>query len=361
MLDDPTDPAVGYSMSQEGNLRRFNRMTGERKDIQPISAVPDLPLRFHWNAALAIDPFDPLTLYYGSQFLHRSTDRGDSWQVISPDLTTDDPTKQRQAESGGLTIDATGAENHTTILTIAPSPVERGVIWVGTDDGNVQLTRNAGASWDNLVGRIPGVPENTWVPHIEASKHDAGGAFVVFDDHRRGNWTPYIYQTTDYGRTWTALSTPEILGFVHTIEQDPVRPELLFLGTEFGMYVSTDGGGHWIKWTHGLPPAPVRALGHPPARRRPGDRHPRPRRIHPGRHPPAARDRRRLDAAPTAAPPLRAAAGLAARNGGTGRLSLDGGCDVPGREPPVRRAADLCGGGWRRDRQRDDRDPRVRR
>ena len=260
VLDDPTDPAVGYSMSQEGNLRRFNRLTGERKDIQPISPDPDLPLRFHWNAALAIDPSDPRTIYYGSQFLHRSTDRGDSWHVISPDLTTDDPEKQRQAESGGLSIDNTGAENHTTILTIAPSPVERGVIWVGTDDGNVQLTRNSGASWDNVVGRIPGVPRNTWVPHIEASKHDPGSAFVVFDDHRRGNWTPYIYRTSDYGRTWTALATPEILGFVHTIEQDPVRPELLFLGTEFGMYVSTDGGGHWTKWTHGLPPAPVRAL-----------------------------------------------------------------------------------------------------
>jgi photosystem II stability/assembly factor-like uncharacterized protein len=260
VMDDPTVPAAGYSMSQGGSLRRFNRLTGERKDIEPISESDSIGLRFHWNAALAMDPFDPHTLYYGSQFLHRSADRGDSWQVISPDLTTNDPEKQRQAESGGLSTDNTGAENHTTILTIAPNPVQQGVIWVGTDDGNVQLTRDGGASWSNVRGRIRGVPDATWVPHIEASKHDAGAAFVVFDNHRRGDGESYIYTTSDFGQSWRSLATPDVEGFVHTLEQDPEVPGLLFLGTEFGLYASTDAGAHWTKWTHGVPPAPVRGL-----------------------------------------------------------------------------------------------------
>lgn len=259
-MDDPTDPASGYTMSQQGNLRRFNRVTGEQRDIQPIAPAPDDELRFNWNAGFAIDPFDPRTIYLGSQYVHRSTDRGESWSVISPDLTTDDPEKQRQAESGGLTIDASGAENHTTIMTISPSPVQRGVIWVGTDDANVQLTRDGGQSWTNLIGNIRGVPAGTWVPHIEPSRFEAGTAFVVFDNHRRGDWTPYVFRTTDFGRTWQSLATPEIRGFAHTLEQDPVVPDLLFLGTEFGMYVSTTGGRSWTKWTHGLPSAPVVGL-----------------------------------------------------------------------------------------------------
>jgi photosystem II stability/assembly factor-like uncharacterized protein len=253
------DPRYGYSMSQQGNLRRFDKVSGERKDIKPVHPL-GTELRFHWNAAINVDPFDSTVVYFGSQFVHRTMDGGDTWQIISPDLTTNDPEKQRADESGGLTRDATGAENHTTIITIAPSPVERGVIWVGTDDGNVQVTRNGGAEWTNVVGRIRGVPNNTWVPHIEPSKFDAGTAFVVFEDHRRGNWTTYVFRTTDYGRNWRSVATEEIDGFVHVIEQDPIVADLLYLGTEFGMYVSLNGGQNWFKWTHGLPSAPVRAL-----------------------------------------------------------------------------------------------------
>jgi photosystem II stability/assembly factor-like uncharacterized protein len=261
-IPDPRDPNLGYSMSQGGNLRRFDLLTGEERNIRP--PVPDdtTELRFNWNAAIALDPFDPDVVYYGSQFVHMSRDRGESWRTISPDLTTDDPEKQRQAESGGLTLDVTAAENHTTILTIAPSPVERGVLWVGTDDGNVQVTRDGGATWTNVVGRIRGVPDNTWVPHIEASRHAAGTAYVVFDDHRRGNWETYVFRTTDYGRSWRALSPDQIDGYVHVIEEDPIEPNLLFLGSEFGMYVSLDGGASWRKWTHGGYPAgaPTRAM-----------------------------------------------------------------------------------------------------
>ncbi|MFQ5537438.1 MAG: hypothetical protein ACE5GJ_08300 [Gemmatimonadota bacterium] len=261
-LVDPTDPDLGYSMSQGGNLQRFNLRTGEWANIRPTPPSDSVELRFNWNAGIALDPFDPEVIYYGSQFLHRSPDRGATWEIISPDLTTNDPEKQRQAESGGLTIDVTAAENHTTIIAIAPSPVERGVIWVGTDDGNVQLTRNGGESWTNVVGRIKGVPPTTWVPHIEASKHDAGTAYVVFDGHRYGDWTPYVYRTTDYGEHWTALSPEQIDGYVHTLEEDPVEPNLLFLGTEFGMYFSLDGGANWKKFTHGGFPegAPTRAI-----------------------------------------------------------------------------------------------------
>ncbi len=255
---DPANPRYAYAMSQGGYISRYDKNTGENVSIRPAHPE-DVRLRFNWNAGIAVDPFDS-GIYYGSQFLHKSTDMGASWQVISPDLTTNDPLKQQFDTSGGLTYDASAAENHTTIITIAPSPVERGLIWVGTDDGNVQITRDGGSSWENVVGRINGVPEATWVPHIEPSKFDGGIAFVVFDDHRRSNQTPYIYKTTDYGRSWESLVTNEIEGFIHVVEQDPVYPELLYLGTEFGMYISFDGGDSWNLWTHGVPRVPVRAL-----------------------------------------------------------------------------------------------------
>jgi len=256
-LSDPTDPTLGYSQSQGGFLRRFDLETNETELIRPPAPDSATELRFNWNAGIALDPFDPEVIYYGSQFVHRSPDRGETWEIISPDLTTDDPEKQRQAESGGLTHDVTNAENHTTILVIAPSPLERGVLWVGTDDGNVQLTRDGGETWTNVVDRIPGVPEATWVPHIEASAHDPATAYVVFDDHRRGNWTPYVFRTRDYGESWQALSPEQIDGFIHTLEEDPEEPNLLFLGTEFGLYVSLDAGAEWRKWIHGGYPAGV--------------------------------------------------------------------------------------------------------
>jgi photosystem II stability/assembly factor-like uncharacterized protein len=251
-------PRYAYAQSQGGRLVRSDLVTGERKDIRP--AHPDaVPLRFNWNAALNRDPFTD-AIYYGSQFVHRSRDAGSTWDIISPDLTTNDPQKQRQQESGGLTYDVTAAENHTTILTIAPSPVEQGVIWVGTDDGNVQVTRDGGGTWDNMANRIPDVPDGTWVPHIEPSKFEGGTAFVVLDDHRRGNRTPYVFRTSNYGRSWQSLVGGQIDSFVHVIEQDPFERRLLFVGTEFGMHVSFDGGNAWHLWTHGIPRVPVRAI-----------------------------------------------------------------------------------------------------
>jgi len=256
---DFTEPEFVYAQSQQGNLNRVHKPTGERRSIQP-AAGPGDTLRFNWNAPLTISPHDSTTLYLGSQYVHRSRDKGMSWERISPDLTTDDPGKQRQDRSGGLTLDATGAENHTTILSVEPSPAEEGVIWVGTDDGNVQLTRDDGESWTNVGGAIPGVPDSTYSPDVHPSPHAAGTAYVVFDDHRRGNWETYLYRTADYGESWERLPTDGVFGYAHAVEEDPLEPNLLFLGTEFGLYVSLDRGESWMHWTHGIPPAPVRDL-----------------------------------------------------------------------------------------------------
>jgi photosystem II stability/assembly factor-like uncharacterized protein len=258
-IPDPRHPDQGYAMFQEGHLIRWDMATGQRKFIRP-APPEDLELRFNWNAGFGIDPFDPDTIYYGSQFVHRSRDRGESWEIISPDLTTDDPQWQKQEESGGLTPDVTGAENFTTILVIAPSPVERGVLWVGTDDGRIHLTRDGGVNWTSLEGDLRGVPANTWVPHIEPSPHDAATAFVVFDDHRRANWTPYVFKTTDYGKTWKSLATDDLWGYVLAIVQDPVDADLLFLGTEFGLWISADSGESWFRWSHGVPTVSVMDL-----------------------------------------------------------------------------------------------------
>jgi photosystem II stability/assembly factor-like uncharacterized protein len=258
-LPDPQDAMRGYSMSQQGYLMRWDLRTGERKSIRPASPA-GTELRFNWNAALAQDPFEPGTIYFGSQFIHKSTDRGDSWETISDDLTTDNKAWQRQNESGGLTLDVTGAENFTTIVVIAPSATQQGVIWVGTDDGRVHVTRDGGKVWTSVERNIPGVPEGTWVPHVEASKFDPAGAFVVLDDHRRGNFATYVFRTDDWGQTWRTLATADLRGFAHTIEQDPVDQDLLFLGTEFGLFVSSDGGRAWLPFRHGLPPVPVMGL-----------------------------------------------------------------------------------------------------
>jgi photosystem II stability/assembly factor-like uncharacterized protein len=253
VVPDHMNPRYVYAMSQGGNLFRTDMETGEQEFIRP--AHPDnIRLRFNWNAGLAHDPFSMTTIYYGSQFLHKSTDRGETWQIISPDLTTNDTSKQKQQESGGLTYDVTNAENHTTIIAVAPSPVQEGVIWVGTDDGNVQLTQDGGTTWSNVVRNIKGVPESTWVPQIQPSTYNAGEAFVVFDNHRRNDWTPYVYQTTNFGKSWTRLvDEKKVWGYALSIVQDPLEPKLFFLGTEFGLYVSIDRGETWTKWKPGYP------------------------------------------------------------------------------------------------------------
>lgn len=251
VLFKPGDNRYVYAMSQGGNVGMVDRETGMTKSIRPTHPAADMELRFNWNAAIAQDPFNDCGLYYGSQFVHYSTDCGDSWTIISPDLTTNDTSKQKQDESGGLTIDDTQAENHTTILAIAPSPHDEEVIWVGTDDGNLQLTRDGGDTWTNLSGRLPDFNEGAWIPFIHLSAKNQGEAFVVVNDYRRNDYRPMAYHTNDFGESWTKIvDETQANGHALALIQDLEEPNLLFLGTDFGLYVSIDYGKNWTKWTH---------------------------------------------------------------------------------------------------------------
>jgi photosystem II stability/assembly factor-like uncharacterized protein len=238
-----------YSMSQGGNLQRLNVKTGESWYIKPPEPDTTVRFRFNWNSAIAQDPFDHNTIYYGSQFIHKSNNKGASWQIISPDLTTNDPKKIDQSENGGLTLDITGAENYCTVLAIEPSYKEKGLIWAGTDDGNVQLTRDGGKTWTSFRGKIPGMPEGAWIPQIRASRFNAGEVMVVVNDYRRGDFKPMIFRTTDYGKTWTnMLAGKNIEGYALCVIQDPVEPNLIFAGTENGLWVSLNNGGSFMHW-----------------------------------------------------------------------------------------------------------------
>ena len=261
---DPSDPDFVFVEYQGGNVSRLQRSTGESKDIKPYPAEGEEKLRFNWNAPLHVSQANPGILYLGAQYLYRTRDRGDSWERISPDLTTNDPEKQKQEESGGLTTDNTTAENHTTIVTISESPVNAQVIWVGTDDGNLQITRDDGAEWSNVVGNVAGLPRSTWVSHVEASRFDEGSAYVTFDGHRTGDMTPYVYRTTDFGATWESLVTESVEGYAHVVKEDLENGDLLFLGTEFGLWVSVDGGLSWARFENDLPKVAVHDLAvHP--------------------------------------------------------------------------------------------------
>jgi photosystem II stability/assembly factor-like uncharacterized protein len=254
VMPDPEDANWVYAMSQGGNVGRYNVQTGEQWFIKPVSTDLRTRLRFNWNAAIAQDPFDKSTIYFGSQFLHKSTSKGISWEIISPDLTTNDSAKIDQQNNGGLSVDITGAENFCTILTIAPSAKEKGVIWVGTDDGNVQLTRDGGKTWTSFRNRIPGMPVGCWIPQIQASRHNAGEAFVVCNDYRRGDFKPYVFRTTDYGKTWSRLiDEKKVTGYALCILQDPAQPALIFAGTEQGLWVSLDNGASFEQWKNGFP------------------------------------------------------------------------------------------------------------
>jgi photosystem II stability/assembly factor-like uncharacterized protein len=251
---DPDNANWVYSMSQGGNLGKINITTGERMDLQP--PIPDLKtrLRFNWNAAFAQDPFDANTIYYGSQFLHKSTNKGLTWQIISPDLTTDNKEQQKQDENGGLSIDITGAENYTTILCIAPSTKDKNVMWVGTDDGNVQLTRDGGKTWTNFRGKITGMPVGAWIPQVQASRYNTAEAFVVCNDYRRGDFKPYIFRTKNFGQTWERIvDENKVKGYALCMIQDPTEPNLIFAGTEQGLWVSFDNGVNFQQWKNGYP------------------------------------------------------------------------------------------------------------
>ncbi len=255
---DPKDGDVLYSEYQGGEISRTTISTGESKDIKPARLEGEPKLRFNWNTPIHVGPSG--ALYIGAQFLYRSRDRGDSWERLSGDLTTNDPLKQQQEKSGGLSVDNSSAENHCTIYTIAESPKDANVVWAGTDDGNLQVTRDGGRTWSNVTKHLPGLPANTWVSYVCASPHDAATAYVTADGHMLGDMAPHVFVTTDYGATFRSLATDAITGYCHVVLQDTVNPKLVFLGTEWGLFVSLDGGGEWAQVHAGIPDAAVRDL-----------------------------------------------------------------------------------------------------
>ncbi len=251
---DPENNDWIYSMSQEGELQKGNVVTGEEMRIKPPTPDAKTYLRFNWNAAFAQDPTDAKTIYYASQFLHKSTNKGLSWQTISPDLTTDNKQQQNQENNGGLSVDITGAENYNTILCIAPSSKDNKVIWAGTDDGNVQLTKDGGKTWTNFRGKIPGMPLGAWIPQITSSRFNAAEAFVVCNDYRRGDFKPYFFRTKNYGQTWERMiDENKVKGYALCMIQDPTEPNLIFAGTEQGLWVSFDNGTNFQQWKNGYP------------------------------------------------------------------------------------------------------------
>ena len=255
VVPDPKNSRYGYGMSQQGYVGRYDRITGNAKMIRPTHPNPDVKLRFNWNSAIALNPHDNETIYFGSQFIHKSSDKGYTWEIISPDLTTNNKNKQKQHESGGITMDATGAENHCTILAIEPSSLDEQLLWVGTDDGNVQLTKDNGNTWINVTKNIKGMPKEAWIPQIRASKFNKGEAYVVVNNYRQFDFKPYLFRTRDFGKTWKNIleNKEETFGYTLSVIQDLEEPNLLFLGTEYGLYISIDEGKNWAKWTHNFP------------------------------------------------------------------------------------------------------------
>ena len=299
---DPTNSNIIYSESQGGNASRLDIGSGARYSImrsnagrinfedsliiargdtmQPVnpritSALEALRAkaradsasryRFNWSAPFFISPHSATTLYMGGNRLLKSTDKGDHFYPISPDLSTGDSMRIRISTktTGGVTRDATGAETHGTITTISESPVRPGILWVGTDDGNVWFTTNDGGSWTNITRRFPGVPAKTWVSRVTASKFDTATVYVAFDNHMENDFKPYLFVSNDFGKTFRSIVNnlpSDGVDFVHVITEDPVNRDLLFVGTDVGAYVSTNRGATWQKFMTGLPTVPVHDL-----------------------------------------------------------------------------------------------------
>lgn len=253
----PADNNIVYAEYQGGHAFRYNKKTGVSKDIRPYPEKGGPKLRFNWNTPIVQSPNKPNRIYMGAQFVFMSDDQGDTWKRISPDLTTNDPKRQRQSKTGGLSIDNSSAENNTTVYTIAESSKDEKLVWAGTDDGLLQVTENQGTSWSNVTKNILGLPAGNWCSHIEPGHHDRNTAYVSFDNHRNGDMTPYIFKTSDLGKTWKSITTNDIEGHVFVIREDLVNANLLFAGTEFGLFISWDGGAKWNRFENAFPKAAV--------------------------------------------------------------------------------------------------------
>ncbi|OGU03920.1 MAG: hypothetical protein A2W29_10360, partial [Gemmatimonadetes bacterium RBG_16_66_8] len=264
----PTAPHLVYSNSQGGNIMLTDTRTGSTRSVHPDpnrvgsagDGIAEHKYRFNWDSPIYLSPHDPNTVYFGGNVVFKSTNAGQVWDVISPDLTTNDKSKQ-QSSGGAIYVDNTAAEFHSTIVTIAESPVRAGVIWVGTDDGNIQVTQDGGRTWTNVTGNVRGLPPASWAARIEASPHEAGTAYVAVDRHRDDDFGPIVFRTTDYGRSWTSLrGNLPALGYVQVVREDPVVPDLLYVGTELGIFASWDGGQRWVSLRNNLPPVSVRDI-----------------------------------------------------------------------------------------------------
>ena len=267
-VPDLKEPWRVYTDLQGGVLSVMDVRSGTERNITPYpnrvgsvgDAMENHKHRFNWNSPIALAP-DGTTVYFGGEVVFKSTNHGQSWDIISPDLTTNDKSKQKSSGEPIVT-DNTAAEFHCTILTIAPSMRDPNVIWVGTDDGNVQVTRDGGKTWTNVVRNIPGLAPNAWIPTVEASPRDAGTAYVAADHHQDNDYTAYFYKTTDFGKTWTRLNAGPATqtGWAHVIREDPKNPSILYAGTELGLWVSFDSGGGWTSLRQNMPPVPVRDI-----------------------------------------------------------------------------------------------------
>jgi hypothetical protein len=236
-------------------MARVNLTTNKMVSIKPQQAAGEEKLRWNWNTPIVVGSKNKKNLYTGSQYLYRSIDQGRNWTRLSPDLTTNDKKKQQQEESGGLSADVTSAENHCTIFAIAESPLDEMQIWVGTDDGNLQYTADGGRTWNNVSKNYAaaGIPAGTWVSSIEPSAHDKNVVYASFDNHMYGDHETYVAVSTNMGKTWKLLQSPEFTGFAHKVKEDPKTKELLFIGTEKGLFATVDGGTNWFRMKNKIP------------------------------------------------------------------------------------------------------------
>jgi hypothetical protein len=269
-LQDPAHSEIVYSESQGGSMGRRNTITGESMNFEKPGGrggetTGENGWRWNWNTPMVMSTHDPTVIYAAGNRVVKYTNRGEAYEVISPDLTYADEEKIKISTetTGGITPDLTGAETFATIVALAESPLQAGVLYAGTDDGRTWKSLDDGGAWEELTGRFPGVPEGTWVRRIEASSHDINTFFVAFDGHRTNDFTPYVYMTNDGGESFRSIASDLPTGkpdFVHVIRQDLENPDLLFVGTDVGVYVSLDGGGHWQTFMEGLPTVPVHDL-----------------------------------------------------------------------------------------------------
>ena len=269
---DPADWRIMFTSMENGSYFQYNPLTRRIKRISPnnlnitnyTSVVPDSlqktgrEFRFNWSAPMLMSPHDSKTLYVGGNYLFKSTNRGQTWTIISPDLSTNDPVKREKGKSGGITPDNTGAETHCSITTMSLSELNPNLIWVGTDDGNVQITLDGGKTWDNVRSKVPGVPKGIWVSRLEASHFEPGTAYLTFDGHRSDQFQPWVFKTNDFGQSWQSLSANlpknEV---VRVIREDLKNPNLLFIGTETGIFFSIDQGQTWDRFMSNLPTVSV--------------------------------------------------------------------------------------------------------